>query len=111
MRISCFKLDEEYIRQNPHARPVKIPKDTLQRRFPVQDVYLSPGQLVAIASDSTQEHLTQASEIASGRLAFDRSLGMIAYYEFILPEPAQICIEGLWTPSGSDQLPREKYEA
>ena len=110
VRVSSFKLDEEFIGQNPNARPVKIPKDTLQRRFPVQDVYLSPGQLVAIASDSAQEQLTQAYKVASGQLAFDRSLGMIAYFEFILPEPAQICVEGLWTPAGLDQPAYEEDE-
>ncbi len=102
MRISCFKLDEEFIRQNPQARPVKIPRDTIQRRVPVQDVYLSPAQPVAIASDVTQERLTEAHKLASGQVSFDRSLGMIAYYEFVLPEPTQICVEGLWTPSGID---------
>ena len=103
MRISSFKLDEEFVRQNPHARPVKIPKDAIQRRVPFQDVYLSPAQLIAVSSDVTQERLTAAYKVDSGQLSFDRSLGMIEYFEFILPEPAQFYVDGLWTPSGADR--------
>ena len=73
----------------------------------MEDVFLSPGQLIAVASEGGPERMIHASEVATGRLAFDRSLGMVAYYEFVLPEPAQICIAGLWTVSHTDDAPHD----
>ena len=102
LRISEYKLDEEFLTLRPDARPVTIPKDAIQRRFPTHDIHMSPGQKISVASDSAQERLLHAAELSGSRKAFDRSLGMIAYFEFILPETTQICCEGVWTVAGTD---------
>lgn len=97
--ITEIKLDEDFIVRHPEARPVRIRKNSLKMGTPIQDVCLSPAQMVGMSWDSSTRREIAAANVCSERLGIDRSLGMVAYYQFHLAAPALIHCEGIWVMS------------
>ena len=67
----------------------------------MQDVELSSGQLVAMGGTRVQPEIVEARDVARGRRAVDPTLGLVAYYQFLLEEPDEIECDGLWVRSAS----------
>ncbi len=104
LRIEEYKLDEEFLRLRPEARPVSIGAQDSGGLVRSGKVVLSPAQLVSARSDTGPQNGVRADALSRQRVAVDSSLGRLSYFVFDLGEPVQIRCEGLWVHSASDLM-------
>jgi hypothetical protein len=102
LRISNFKVDQAYLDVRPEAAPVIIKKHSLSRNHPMQDVGLSPAQVVSIGPNRFEEEPVEARELSSIRGRVDRSLGVLLYVQFHLEKEAVINCDGVWALSAAE---------
>lgn len=104
LRIEEYKLDEEFLRLRPEARPVLIGPHASGGLKRSGNVILSPAQLVASPSDSGDTSGVRADELSRQRVTVDSSLGRLSYFVFDLGEPTVLRCEGLWVHSAYDYV-------
>lgn len=93
--VDRIHLDEEFLRKQPSALPIRIPANAFGTGRPSQDMYLSPGQ--EISSDlHVVSTFVKASELR-GRFNPDlaQSTGL-TYIRFHCGAPAIVRVDGLW---------------
>ena len=104
LRIEEYKLDDEFLKLRPEARPVSLSAPAGTRSERRERIILSPAQPVAAPSDSDRNQCARADTMSRERVAIDRSLGRISYFVFDLGEPEMIRCEGVWVRSASDVM-------
>ena len=99
LHIRETKLDSDFFVRHPEAKPVLVKRGSVGNGCPAQDVLLSPAQAVTVSAIAASPIATQARELSQSFQSVDKTLGMVAYYEFELDCPDDICCEGLWVKS------------
>jgi hypothetical protein len=93
--VDRMHLDEEFLRKNPSALPIRVPANSFGPGKPVQDMLLSPGQEICSEAHVVSQ-FAKASEL-HGR--FDPDLAQSAgltYFRFHCGEPMIVRVDGLW---------------
>lgn len=97
------KLDHQFVHGRPDARPVLIPKGSLSRGLPEQDLLLSPAQPITLVAGSNDTRVLRARDLSRGTQAVDKTVGMVAYYELQLEAEDEVCCHGVWVKATGTQ--------
>lgn len=98
-KIREIKLDLEFVARHPDAMPCLLRQGAIDRKYPTQDVLLAPAQIVTLVEKNAKVPTIRASDLPQIRRTVDETLGLVAYYEFVLEEVAEIYCEGVWARS------------
>ena len=101
LRIDEYKLDEGFLAHQPDAKPIVIKACTFGPGAPARDAYFSPGQTILKPSSGVRHELMCAGDVSSLQYALDRSVGILSYFVFHLPDEALIRCEGIWIRMGA----------
>lgn len=102
-RIRETKLDSQFIERHPDARPVLIPEGALAQNLPMQDVILSPAQVIFVSMTLESPKEFRAKDLARSSQAVDKTLGMVSYFELSLDTEDNVSCEGIWVKSAGVQ--------
>ena len=100
LRISEYKLDDEFLSHHPEARPVVIRRGSLAPGKPACDIHFSPGQRIVATGPSGRTVLATAIEISSNKQVVPNVPGALSYFVFHLAEAALVRCEGIWVSMG-----------
>lgn len=93
--IDKIQLDDDFLAAYPDAQPIMVRAGALGGGLPVQDLLVSPQQMIAVKSNNFKTEVRMAREFL-GRPGFMRSpQSMVTYYLFHCGRPAQVMVEGL----------------
>lgn len=105
--LDRIKVEPQFMDRHPDAMPVMIRANSFGPGHPVEDVMLSPGQVIATLPGSIMK-----AKPAVGFLnhpgVFRKTESSIVYTMFDLGEPAEISVEGLWircAPIRAEDIP------
>jgi hypothetical protein len=93
--VDRIHLDEEFLRKNPSALPIRVPANSFGQGRPAQDMLLSPGQ--EICSDA--HVVSQFAKAGDLRSRFNPDLAQCAgltYFRFHCGAPVIVRVDGLW---------------
>lgn len=94
-KVDRIHLDQDFIRMNAGALPIRIPANAFGPGKPKQDLLVSPGQEVC-PDGHVASHFSMARDLR-GRFTLDltHSTGL-TYYRFHCGEPTIVRVEGIW---------------
>lgn len=93
--VDRLRLDEEFLRANPDARPVRIAAGSLGPGRPERDLLVSPHQQVNASPTPYAQDFRRARDL-TGRPGIGRqAVSMVDYYLFHCGTPAAVLAEGL----------------
>lgn len=92
--IDCVKLDGDFLRHHPEARPVQILAGVLGHGTPKTEIWVSRQQQVQYSSFK-QETCT-VNRLLQRKGILPRMNDLATYYLFHCGKPAMVCVEGLW---------------
>lgn len=93
--VDRLHLDEDFLRNNASALPIRIPANAFGPGRPVQDLLVSPGQDIC-ADAHVASQFQKAKELRS---RFSVDLGQSAgltYYRFHCGTPTIVRVDGIW---------------
>ena len=102
LRIQEYKLDQEFLKLHPHAKPVVIRKHALGSQLPLNMIEVSPAQQLDLPSDWSKQKTVRATTLSTIRGECDRSTGFVSYYSFYVGEATLLQGEGIWFSSSDD---------
>jgi hypothetical protein len=93
--VDRFHLDEEYLRSDQSALPIRIPANAFGPGRPVQDMLLSPGQELCL-DPHVPAQFVMAKDLRS-RFGTDlaQSAGL-TYHRFHCGAPTTVRVDGIW---------------
>lgn len=100
LRIDEYKLDDNFLKHQPDAKPIIIKTGTLGAGAPSRDAYFSPGQMILKPVSGVRHELLEAREVSAQQYDLDRTMGMLSYFIFHLADPALIRCDGVWAQVG-----------
>ena len=92
--IDKLHLDEEYLALHPSARPVRIPANGLAQGIPLNEVTVSPEQLLSVDAHAASRFLP-ASELCNRARAHRVQPSGLTYYRFHCGYPVNVRVEGM----------------
>jgi hypothetical protein len=93
--VDKIHLDQDFLRNNPSALPVRIPANAFGPGRPAQDMMLSPGQELCPDAHVVTQFL-KARDLQN-RFQQDTSQSAgLTYYRFHCGMPAVVRMDGLW---------------
>ncbi len=106
--LDRIKIEPQFMELHPDAQPVMIRANSFGPGHPVEDVLLSPGQIVAPLPGSIIK-AKPAVQFLNNPGVFRKTESSIVYTVFDLGQPAEISVEGLWlknAPLSAEDVPQ-----
>ena len=92
--IDRVKLDRDFLRHHPNARPVEIPAGILGNGTPKTEIWVSRQQKVQYSC--FKQETTTVRLLLQRNGILPRMNDHATYYLFHCGKPAMVCVEGLW---------------
>lgn len=94
--IDTLQLDAKFLSLHPKSNPILIPKASLERETPNNDILVSPAQSFRMPRNSSDKSTTSAQSIVGRGNVARKPQNGFTYYLFHCGEPTSVNIEGLW---------------
>jgi hypothetical protein len=92
--IDCVKLDAEFLRHHPEARPVQIGAGVLGHDTPKSEIWVSRQQQVQFSKFN--QEISTVGCLLDRKGILPKMNDIATYYVFHCGKPAMVCVEGLW---------------
>lgn len=93
--VDRIRLDEEFLDQNPDARPVRIPAGAFGSGRPERVLVVSPQQYVNVSPSAYAQEFRRARDLTDRPGIVRAPLSMVSYYLFHCGAPALVMAEGV----------------
>lgn len=93
--VDCIQLDEEFVRANPDALPVRIPAGTFGPNRPERDLVVSPQQMVDVSTVQFRSDFRMARDLLDHPGVMRAPSMILKYYVFHCGQTATVRAEGL----------------
>ena len=93
--VDCIQLDEEFVRANPDALPVRIPAGAFGPNRPERDLLISPQQMVDVSTLQFRSDFRMARDLLDHPGVMRAPSMLLKYYVFHCGQAQTVRAEGI----------------